>query len=93
MVHFLPPAATSNPISSSSLSLSVIDNPDANCLVQSSNVTITCDTDGFPRPSVKFLKGRNPVTPGEGAFLRVTQNFADQVSHISAVLVAIFESL
>ena len=88
MVYFLPTAATSNPISSSSLSLSVIDKPDAMCLVQSSNVTITCDTNGFPRPTVKFLKGRNPITPGVGAFQRVTQTFADQVSQISAGLVA-----
>ncbi len=90
MVHSLPPATSSDPISEeSSLSLSVIDKPDAKCLVNSSTVTITCDTDGFPRPLVKFLKGRNPITPGVGAFVRVTQTFADQVSQISAGLVAL----
>ncbi|XP_064396758.1 hemicentin-1-like isoform X3 [Halichondria panicea] len=71
------PVPTSDPISS--LSLSVIDNPAAMCLLNASNVTMTCETNGFPRPEVRFLMGRNVITPGEGNFQRVSQTFADQI--------------
>ncbi len=90
MVHSPPPVATSDPISS--LSLSVIDNPAAMCLLNASNVTMTCQTNGFPRPEVKFVMGCNVITPGEGNFERFSQTFADQVGLISVVLVVIFES-
>ncbi|XP_064396514.1 hemicentin-1-like [Halichondria panicea] len=76
-VYITIPVATSDPISS--LSLSVIDNPAAMCLLNASTVTMTCQTNGFPRPEVKFLMGRNIITPGEGNFLRVSQTFADQI--------------
>ncbi len=85
MVHSPPPVTTSDPISSL-----VIDNPAAMCLLNASNVTMTCQTNGFPRPQVRFLMGRNVITPGERNFLRVSQTFADQVGLISGIL--IFES-
>ncbi|XP_064396883.1 hemicentin-1-like [Halichondria panicea] len=76
-LYITVPVATSDPISS--LSLSVIDNPAAMCLLNASTVIITCQTDGFPRPEVRFLMGRNVITPGEGNFQRVSQTFADQI--------------
>ncbi len=78
MVYSPPTVPTSDLISS--LSLSVIDNPAAMCLLNASTVTMTCETNGFPRPEVRFLMGRNVITPGEGNFQRVSQTFADQVS-------------
>ncbi|XP_064407682.1 hemicentin-2-like [Halichondria panicea] len=71
------PVATSDPVSS--LILSVADNSDAMCLVNASTVTISCETNGFPRPSVQFLKGQEVITPGQGAFQRVSQTFTDQI--------------
>ncbi|XP_064396459.1 hemicentin-1-like [Halichondria panicea] len=76
-LYITVPVPTSDPISS--LSLSVIDNPAPMCLLNASTVTMTCQTNGFPRPEVKFLMGRNIITPGEGNFLRVSQTFADQI--------------
>ncbi len=82
MVHwFSRPVATSDPVSS--LILSVADNSDAMCLVNASTVTISCETNGFPRPSVQFLKGQEVITPGQGAFQRVSQTFTDQVGDTS----------
>ncbi len=62
-----------------SLNLSVVDNPEAKCLLNNSTVTITCYTAGFPRPDVQFLEDGNVITPGEGVFGRITQTFSDQV--------------
>ncbi len=77
LVHSPPPVSTTDPISS--LNLSVINNSAAMCLLNASTVTITCNTNSFPRPSVRFLKGQEFITPGVGAFQRVSQTFVDQV--------------
>ena len=58
-----------------------IELPD--CLLEGSNVTFTCNIEGFPRPEVIFLKDSVPIVPGEREFSRVTSINRDQVSSLT----------
>ena len=46
------------------------------CLTVGGNVTLTCNSEGFPRPEIIFLKDSVPIIPGSR---RVTSIRNDQV--------------
>ena len=68
---------TSTPITG--LTLEVVDEAAASCLLNDSTVILTCQTDGYPRPNVVFQLGPAMVTPGVGSFERYSTLFSDQV--------------
>ena len=69
----------SSDIPVASVSLVVSGDPVAQCLLNASEVTITCNTDGFPRPAVLFRRDGIDVTPGMGPFSHYRELFTDQV--------------
>ncbi len=52
------------------------------CLLEGSNVTITCITEVHPgsHPNLTFLKDSVAIVPGEGEFTRITNISRDQVT-------------
>ena len=50
------------------------------CLKEGSTVSLRCEVQGFPRPSVEFQLNSIPITPGRGTFQNFVQEFYDQVS-------------
>ena len=55
--------------------------PEPYCLLEGSDVTFTCNVEGFPRPSITFIKNSQVLVSGEG---RVIQTSFDQIT-ISAI--------
>ena len=72
-----PPVSSDNPVTS--VSLAVSGDPVAQCMLNTSEVTITCNTNGFPRPTVLFRRGVSEITPGVGPFSDYEPLFTDQV--------------
>ncbi len=56
-----------------------VSGPSPTCLLDNSVAQLTCNSTGFPRPNIRFLKGSEPILPGEVGFERFTQTFPDQV--------------
>ena len=52
------------------------------CLKEGSMVSLRCEVQGFPRPSVEFQLNGIPITPGIGTFQNFVQEFYNQVSII-----------
>ena len=73
-----PPVNSTNPVVS--VSLKVTNDSVAQCLLNASEVTITCNTNGFPRPNVMFRRGVTPITPGVDPFSHYRALFTDQVN-------------
>ena len=55
--------------------------PEPSCLLEGSDVTFTCNVEGFPRPSTTFIKNSQLLVSGED---RVIQTSFDQIT-ISAI--------
>ena len=45
-------------------------------------VSLHCEVQGFPRPSVEFQLNGIPIIPGRGTFQNFVQEFYNQVSII-----------
>lgn len=72
-----------------------VDSRPFNCLLDGSNVTITCNTEGFPFPDIIFLKDTVPIVPGVGDFASVVRTYTDQVCHFTLhviIMYALFHS-
>ena len=86
-----PPVNSTNPVVG--VSLKVTNDSVAQCLLNASEVTITCNVNGFPRPNVMFRRGVTPITPGVDPFSHYRALFTDQVNYVCVCVCVCVNSL
>ena len=57
------------------------------CLKEGSSIAIRCNIRGFPRPSIEFQQNGIEITPEEGMFKNILQEYFDQVRKLGFLFV------
>ena len=73
-----------------SLQQEVHSSGDPQCFLSGSDVTLTCNIVGFPRPTIVFRKGTDVIVPGQSGFERVTNTSFNQVCIIITLVVLFY---
>ena len=67
------------PVEVLSLQREVESTGNPQCFLSGSDVTLTCNVVGFPRPTIVFRNDQGDIMPGQAGFERVTNISFDQV--------------